>query len=101
MGTSDGDIVKKVSDTNGYIENLDMTEWEMRLVGKANEKKKRPSPRTKRQGDSSLRGAKNLKPGGTMARIYLEKDVHSAIGKEQARMSQREKDEKKKTCSSA
>ncbi len=40
-------------------------------------------------------------PGATMARIYLKKDTHPAIRKEQARLRMREKEEKDKPCNAA
>ena len=105
MGTSDDEKVKTILDTAGYTENLDMTEWEVKRLGKENEEKKRPillRVNNQRQRDNILRVAKNLKEAGsTMARIYLKKDTHPAIRKEQARLRKREKEEKEKPCNAA
>lgn len=105
MGTSDDEKVKTILDTAGYTENLDMTEWEVKRLGKENEEKKRPillRVNNQRQRDNILRVAKNLKEAGsTMARIYLKKDTHPAIRKEQARLRMREKEEKEKPCNAA
>ena len=105
MGTSDDEKVETILNTAGYTENVDMTEWEMKRLGKENEEKKRPillRVNNQIQRDNILRVAKNLKEAGAaMARIYLKKDTHPAIRKEQARLRMREKEEKEKPCNAA
>ncbi|MPC54495.1 hypothetical protein E2C01_048414 [Portunus trituberculatus] len=107
MGRSDDKKVKTILDAAGYTKNLDMTEWEMKRLSKENDEKKRPillRVNNQRQRDNTriLRVAKNLKEAGaTMAKIYLKKDTHPAIRKEQVRLKMQEKEEKEKPCNAA
>ena len=100
MGSSDEEKVKTILDAAGYTQEEDMNDWETKRIGKENEMKKRPilmRVNNQKQRDNILRVARNLKEAGsTMARVYLKKDVHPAIRKEQTRLRNREKEEKEK-----
>ena len=99
-GSTDVDKVKAVLHAAGYHDSFDIMEWEIRRLGQENERKKRPMHVTvtsQQQRDSILRVAKNLKQAaGVMARVYMKKDVHPAVRKEQARLRTREREEKEK-----
>ena len=105
MGSSDEEKVKTILDAAEYTQEEDMNDWETKRIGKENEMKKRPilmRVNNQKQRDNILRVARNLnEAGSTMARVYLKKDVHPAIRKEQTRLRNREKEEKEKSCNAA
>ena len=100
IGNTDVEKVQNVIKATGYQLTSDPASWEIKRLGRENERKKRPLLVVVGDGhqrNEILRKAKNLKSiEGLMSSVYVKKDVHPAVRKEMARLRQREKDEKEK-----
>ena len=100
MGDTDAEKVRKVIDATGHQVTSDPTSWEIKRLGQQNDGKKRLVLVVLEDGNERneiLKKAKNLKSqSGSLARVYVKKDVHPAVRKEMARLRQREKEEKEK-----
>lgn len=100
IGNTDVEKVQNVIKATGYQLTSDPASWEIKRLGRENERKKRPLLVVVGDGhqrNEILRKAKNLKSiEGLVSSVYVKKDVHPAVRKEMARLRQREKDEKEK-----
>ncbi|KAK4299453.1 hypothetical protein Pmani_028266 [Petrolisthes manimaculis] len=97
---TDVEKVRNVITETGYQLTSDPATWEIRRLGRENERRKRPLLVVVGDGhqrNEILKKARNLKSAqGLMASVYIKKDVHPAVRKEMARLRQREKEEKDK-----
>lgn len=98
-GSSDLEKVRTVINATGYQLPNDPA-WEIRRLGKQNERKKRPILVVVDDGhqrNEILKNAKNLKSAvGALSTVYVKKDVHPAVRKEMARLRTRQREEKEK-----
>ena len=99
-GNTDNEKIDKVLQAAGFTEVNRRQEWDVKRLGKPNERKMRPLlivVTDQKERDSILEKAKNLKNAGNqMSRVYIKKDVHPAVRRENARLRMRERDEKEK-----
>lgn len=100
LGNTDNEKIEKVLQAAGCTEVSRRQEWDVKRLGKPNETIRRPLlivVTDQKERDSILEKAKNLKNAGNqMSRIYIRKDVHPAVRRENARLRKRERDEKEK-----
>ena len=100
IGDDDTAKVKKVIESTGYADDTDLAQWQIRRLGKVNDRRNRPILVTlsnQLQRNLILEKAKNLKKcEGHLARIFIKKDLHPAVRKEMARLREREREEKNK-----
>ena len=99
-GATDVEKVRAVVRETGYKEAFDPETWEIRRLGKPDDRKKRPMLVVVGNGEmrnNILKGAKNLKSSqGQFSTVFLKRDQHPAVRKENARLRAREKEEKEK-----
>ena len=99
-GSSDVEKVKKVIEATGHQLTSDPTSWNIRRLGREDERKKRPIlvvMNNEDQRNDILRKAKNLKSlDEPLSSVYIKKDVHPAVRKENMRLRTREREEKEK-----
>ena len=85
-GEPDNDKIVKVLEAAKYSGTFDIREWEVKRLGQINQRRARPlliTVNDQRTRDSVIRCAKNLKEaGGSLKNVYIKKDVHPAIRKE-------------------
>ena len=97
---TDVEKVRAVVKETGYNEVFEPETWEIRRLGKPEDRKKRPILVVVENGEmriSILKGAKNLKSSqGQFSTVFLKRDQHPAVRKENARLRAREKEEKEK-----
>ena len=100
LGGTDEEKVKAVLETARYPDPFNTTEWTIRRLGQEREGKKRPihiEVNNQQQRDGIVNVAKNLKQAGRMMeKVYIRKDTHPAVRKENTRIRKREKEEKEK-----
>lgn len=98
LGSTDEEKIGKVMEATGCDVATDRRGWVARLLGKPNERNMRPIHITvndQHQRDSVVRAGKNLKNANqTLARVYVKKDVHPAVRRENARLKKREREER-------
>ena len=100
LGDSDEGKIKTILNEVGYTEPFDISNWEIRRLGREDARRKRPIlivVEDQKKRNAILEKAKNLKdkaaPFGT---IYMKKDVHPAVRKELGRLRKREREEREK-----
>ena len=100
MGESDNDKVVKVLQAAGYSGTLNSAEWQMKRLGQVNQRRARPLLVTQEdQGkrDAIIRCARNLKEAEEpLKKVFIKKDIHPAVRKENGRLKAREREEKEK-----
>ena len=100
LGDTDQTKIKTILNEAGYTESFDVSNWEIRRLGKEDNRKKRPilivvEDQMKR--NAILEKARNLKEKeAPLSSIYIKKDVHPAVRKELARLRKRERDERER-----
>ena len=98
LENSDETKVKSILNEAGYTEPFEVSNWEIRRLGREDDRRKRPilivvEDQTKR--NAIIGKAKNLKEKpAPFSTIYIKKDVHPAVRKELARLRKREREEK-------
>ena len=101
IGANDSEKVIKVLQSAGYADAVEPTRWEMRRLGQANERRKRPlliKVESQPRRDAFLRVARNLKDAqGPLSSVYMKMDMHPAVRKEYARLRKREQEEGEKS----
>ena len=100
IGEPDNDKIVKALEAAKYSGTFDIREWEVKRLGQINQRRARPlliTVNDQRTRDSVIRCAKNLKEAeGSLKNVYIKKDVHPAIRKENGRLRAREREEKEK-----
>ena len=100
LGDSDQTKIKTILNEAGYTESFDVSNWEIRRLGKEDNRKKRPilivvEDQMKR--NAIVEKTRNLKEKeAPLSSIYIKKDVHPAVRKELARLRKRERDERER-----
>lgn len=100
IGATDVEKIRAVVQGTGYNEVFDPETWEIKRLGKPDDRKKRPILVVVENAEMRmkiLKGAKNLKSTRSQfATVYVKKDQHPAVRKETARLRAREREEKEK-----
>lgn len=100
LGSTDEEKIGKVMEATGCEAAADRDRWVTRRLGRPNERNMRPihiTVNNQTQRDSIVRAGKNLKNANqTLSRVYIKKDVHPAVRRENARLRKSEREEKEK-----
>lgn len=100
FGNTDNEKIDEMLQAAKYTEANKRQEWEVKRLGKPNERKMRPLlivVTDQKERDIILTKAKKLKKAGNhLSKVYLKKDVHPAVRRENARLRKREREEKEK-----
>lgn len=100
VGGTDAEKVRTVIAATGHQVTSNPASWQVKRLGQKIDGRKRLILVVLEDGNERneiLKKAKNLKSQpGSLATVYIKKDVHPAVRKEMARLRQREKDEKEK-----
>lgn len=100
LGSTDEEKIGKVMEATGCDAATDQRGWVARRLGRPDERNMRPihiTVNNQTQRDSIARAGKNLKNmNHTLSRVYIKKDLHPAVRRENARLRKRESEEKEK-----
>lgn len=100
LGSTDEEKIGKVMEATGCSAATDRHGWITRRLGAPNERNMRPihvTVNNQSQRDNIARSGKNLKSASQpLSRVYIKKDVHPAVRRENARLRKREREEKEK-----
>lgn len=100
LGNTDDEKIGTILQAAEYTKVNRRQVWEVKRLGQPNEKKRRPIlivVTDQKERDMILTKAKNLKNAGNeLSKVYIKKDVHPAVRRENARLWKREREEKEK-----